>query len=287
MMVKLNTVKIDIIHLAFFLLFISCNHKDEPANNSGQTKQNLSYGDNPAQKMDYYPAVDQTKESKVMIMIHGGGWATGDKSDFDTNIVFLRTQLPDYAVFNLNYRLVTGSGNKFPTQENDISQAVEFIFNNRNQYHLSDKFVLLGASAGGHLALLQAYKHNSIVSPKAVVSFFGPTDLAALYDNPPTSEISDLLALALNGTPSTNPDLYEASSPVNYVKATSAPTILLQGGLDPLISPSQAYSLQLKLQSAGVVNQLVFYPNEGHGWVGADLVDSYTQILAFLRANVQ
>ena len=49
---------------------------------------------------------------------------------------------------------------------------------------ISDKFVLLGASAGGHLSLLHAYKYTTPVKIKAVVDFFGPTDLVDMYNNP-------------------------------------------------------------------------------------------------------
>jgi hypothetical protein len=44
--------------------------------------------------------------------------------------------------------------------------------------------------------------------------------------------------------------------------------------------------LKTALGNAGVINQYVFYPNEGHGWVGANLTDSFTKIAAFLNANV-
>jgi hypothetical protein len=45
--------------------------------------------------------------------------------------------------------------------------------------------------------------------------------------------------------------------------------------------------LKNKLQSFGVVNQMVVYPNEGHGWFGTSLLDSFDKIVAFLTANVQ
>jgi len=168
----------------------------------------------------------------------------------------------------------------------DVKAAVDFVYANRNVYFISDKWVFLGASAGGHLALLQSYKYSSPIKPKAVISFFGPTDLTALYNS--NNPVISLLLLGVTGTiPSVNPTLYQQSSPVTFVTAQSPPTILLQGGADPLVPPSQSTLLIDKLNSAGVINQYVFYPTEGHGWTGPDFLDSFNKINAFLEANVK
>src|SRR5439155_13593485 len=106
------------------------------------------------------------------------------------------------------------------------------------------------------------------VKPKAIVSFVGPTDMRDMYLNPASPLIPPLIAAVVGKTPSQDSLLYASSSPINFVSSSSPPTILLHGGADPLVKPSQATSLQVKLQAAGVVNQYVFYPTEGHGWVG-------------------
>jgi len=250
-------------------------------------RRNVSYGSDSQQKMDIYlPADRSTTNTKVLVLIHGGGWSGGDKSDFDAGIASIQQQLPGYAIFNINYRLVTGAGaNRFPTQEQDVKAALEFIYARRSEYQISDKFVLLGASAGGHLALLQGYKYTSPVKPKAIVDFFGPTDMTALYNTNITAGV--LIAFAIGATPASNASLYQQSSPITYVSAQSPPTIILQGGVDDLVPPSQSTSLQAKLNTAGVPNQYVFYPSEGHGWAGANLTDSYLKIAAFLTTHVQ
>lgn len=194
---------------------------------------------------------------------------------------------PDYAIFNINYRLYVNGSNTFPTQENDVKAAVDFIVTKEAEYGISNKYVLLGASAGGHLAMLQAYKYNS-PKIKAVVNFFGPSDMNALYNNPasPFAPPSAIAAL-FNGTPSTQAQLYFQSSPLNFVNAQSPPTIILQGGVDPLISPSQQTALKTKLDASGVVNSYVFYPSESHGWGEPTITDSYKKIKTFVTANVQ
>lgn len=272
------------------LYLVSCQ-KDTGDDNSGstpaETRLNVSFGSDPLQKMDIYlPAGRTTNSTKVIIMIHGGGWTQGDKSDFTPFVDTLKARLPDYAIFNINYRLANGSINFFPTQENDVKAAFEFIYNKRVEYKISDKYVLLGASAGGHLALLQAYKYTVPVKVKAVVDFFGPTQLVDMYNNPANPLIPPLLVQVTGGTPSTHLSLYQQSAPLTFVTAQSPPTILLHGGVDIVVAPSQSVLLKNQLQSLGVVHQYVFYPTENHGWTGANLKDSFEKITAFINANV-
>jgi acetyl esterase/lipase len=198
----------------------------------------------------------------------------------------MKKREPSYAIFNINYRLAI-TPDLFPAQEQDVKAAMEYIFNKRTEFNISDKFVLVGASAGGHLALLQAYKYSTPVKPKAVVDFFGPTDLADMYNNPANPLVPVLLSTILGGTPTSNSTLYTQSSPLNFVSPQVPPTIILHGGIDNLVSPSQSASLDAKLTISGVTHQYVFYPAEGHGWEGATLTDSFNKILAFLAANVQ
>lgn len=273
--------------LLFIILFIlSCKKDEDEEQDLSVTMINVSYGANAQQKMDVYlPANRNTSSTKVMIMIHGGGWNTGDKSDFDQYVDSLKKREPDYAIFNINYRLANPP-DIFPAQEQDVKAAVEFIYNKRTEYGISDKFVLLGASAGAHLALLQGYKYATPVKPKAIIDFFGPTDLVGMYNNPPNPLVQPLLNAVLGATPVTNNTIYTQSSPINFVSTQSPPTLILHGGTDFVVSPSQSGSLDTKLSASGVIHQYIFYPNEGHGWVGANLVDSFNKIEAFLATHV-
>jgi acetyl esterase/lipase len=277
------------VRLAVFaIIFISaCKKNDSPDPGSQESvTKNVSYGTHTQQKMDVYlPANRSTATTKVMIMIHGGGWNTGDKTDLDIYVDSLRKREPSYAVFNLNYRLAN-TPDLFPAQENDVKAAVEFIYSRRNEYNISDKFVLLGASAGAHLALLQGYKHTTTIRPKAIVDFFGPTDLVELYNNPPNPLVQPLLISVTGGNPTTHATIYAESSPINYVTPASPPTLILQGGLDIIVGVSQSALLNIRLFTAAITHQLISYPTEGHGWTGANLTDSFNKIQAFLTANV-
>ena len=248
---------------------------------------NVSYGADPLQNMDVYlPSFRSTATTKVMILIHGGSWSSGDKADVSQYVDTFKRRLPDYAIFNINYRLATSSSTLFPTQENDIKTAVQFILDQSNANLVSNKVAILGVSAGGHLALLQAYKNIPQIKAKAVVSFFGPTDLTDMYNNPANPLIPTGLVQVIGKTPTQDPLIYSNSSPINFVTDNVPPTLLLQGGKDDLVKTSQATSLQTKLLIAGVSNQYIFYPNEGHGWFGATLSDSFDKIQTFLTLYV-
>lgn len=272
-------------------LFLAACSKDNAGNDSAVSAQNISnvaYGTDPLQKADIYlPANRSSNSTKVMIMIHGGAWSVGDKTDFTAFADTIKRRLPDYAIININYRLANAANNLFPTQENDVKTAVEFIYSKRNDYHISDQFVLLGASAGAHLAMLQAYKYASPVRAKAVVDFFGPSDMTAMYNDPAPFAPPSSIAGVVGGTPATHAALYQSSSPLTFIDAQSPPTIIFQGGMDPLVKPSQSTAVRDKLTAANVANEYVFYPTGGHGdWDAATFTDAFNKIQAFLQVHV-
>jgi acetyl esterase/lipase len=282
-----------LIAFGSILIFASsCKKDDITDTNVAATQLNVSYGAAAAQKMDLYlPANRSTATTKVLVLIHGGGWTGGDKADFAAFVDTLKRRLPTYAIFNIDYRLSANPNNLFPTQELDVKAAVEYIYSKSSDYNISNKYVLMGASAGAHLAMLQGYKYNTPVKAKAVVSFFGPGDLTDMYNNPVGGNIflSSALAGAIGATPAQNQLLYTNSSPLTFISSSTAmPTILIHGGLDPLVNPSQSAAVQTKLNTAGIASQYILYPTGGHGdWDAATYSDSFNKIQLFLEANVQ
>lgn len=271
------------------VLLVACNKtaSDSAGTNpaSAASLLNIDYGTDPKQKMDIYlPAGRSADSTKMLVLIHGGGWTEGDKADFTNSVAALQLRFPGYAFANINYRLVANGQNRFPTQENDVKAAVAFLVSKRNDYYFSDKWAFLGASAGAHLAMLQAYKYNNPIKAQAVVSFFGPSDLNSLYNSSPVAAV--LLFNVTGTTPVLNPAIYQQSGPINFITAQSAPTLLLQGGTDPIVPPVQSSQVRDKLQSLGVATQYVFYPDKGHGWDGLELLDSFDKITAFLTLHM-
>jgi acetyl esterase/lipase len=275
------------IGLLLTISLVACKKKDKPVEIAAQNISNVSYGADARNVMDVFlPANRSETSTPVLIMIHGGGWSSGDKADFAPFVDTMKRRFPNYAVFNITYRLAGNNMNLFPAQEQDVKKCIEFIYSKRGEYKISDKFVLAGASAGGHLALLHAYKYTVSVKIKAVVDFFGPTELTAFYNNPPTFLVPILLLNVTGTTPTLNPTLYQQSSPYTFATAASAPTIILQGGADIVVSPSQSTLLRDRLTTLGVANQFVFYPSGGHGdWDAATYNDAFNKIEAFIKTH--
>jgi len=271
-------------------VFTSCQRNEHVAvsekNLPAKTIHDVFYGSDTAQRMDIYlPANRSIHSTKAIVLIHGGGWNSGSKNDFANYIDSFRKRMPDYAIFNINYRLVNGS-NLFPTQELDIKAAIGFIVDNYAEYHINkNKLVLLGVSAGAHLALLQGYKYDS---PKvsAVIDFFGPTDLTTMFQKPWHPYVPFVLQMITGTTPKQNATLYKQSSPINYVSPHSAPTLILHGSSDNIVNVSQSKALKNKLDQAGVKNEFVIYPGKSHGWYGSTLSNSFDKIQEFLHAYV-
>jgi acetyl esterase/lipase len=124
------------------------------------------------------------------------------------------------------------------------------------------------------------------VPPKAVISFFGPTDLAALYKDATDLYVQISLTALTGTTPQLHSDTYRQSSPIQFVNSKSCPTLILHGDKDPLVPVSQSQLLKAKLEHKGVVNELVVYPGLGHGWVGSTLTNSFDHLEAFLHQYV-
>ncbi|MFC4263527.1 prolyl oligopeptidase family serine peptidase [Ferruginibacter yonginensis] len=280
------------------LMLAACG-KDESTGSIPQTNNNVvatsllnvAYGTDAAQKMDIYlPANRNTASTKTIVLIHGGAWSSGDKADFNSFVDTLKRRLPTYAIANINYRLAAAPAtNTFPTQEQDVKAAFDFIASKSNEFIISNKTVALGASAGAHLALLQSYKYNSNNNIKAVVDLFGPTDMTAMYNDPASPLApSSSIALLLNGTPASNATLYNSSSPINFVTSSTIPTIIFHGGSsDFLVKTSQSTALRDKLVQNNITVQYTIYPNEGHGWTGSNLIDTFNKIESFLTQYVQ
>jgi dipeptidyl aminopeptidase/acylaminoacyl peptidase len=91
----------------------------------------------------------------------------------------------------------------------------------------------------------------------------------------------------MNGTPQSNPSLYQQSSPINFVTNQSCPTIIFHGNADVVVPFSESVDLKNELSSAGVANQMITYPNVGHEvWPSNIMTDVYNKMEQFIKTNV-
>jgi acetyl esterase/lipase len=216
--------------------------------------------------------------SPAVIVIHGGSWSGGEKSDFESYNRWLAAG--GRVVFDVEYRLADGAQH-FPAQIMDIKCAIAWVKNHAAQYHVDPgRLALLGRSAGGQLALLAAYTANDATlrpdscdaqdtSVRAVISFYGPTDLAWDYTHPGRPDVIDtqrVLDNYLGGSPASAPQAYAAASPIEHVSAQSPPTLFLHGGHDQLVRPENVERIMPKLAAAGVPFTYVYLPWANHGF---------------------
>lgn len=277
-----------LILLIFSMDLISSCKRAAPADNPAlpaQTLRNIPYGSDSLQNMDVFlPANRSPATTRSFILIHGGGWTQGSKADFSIYLDSFRTRFPEDALFILNYRLV-GNPLFFPVPENDIKAAVDFIAAKAEGYQVNpEAFTLLGFSAGAHLALLQAYK-NPAPRIRAVVDFFGPSDLVTMYQKPWHALVPLALKMVTGTTPDANLPLYQQSSPITYVSLKSPPTLIFHGSNDAVVHVSQSKLLAQKLNDSGVRHALYVIPGEGHGrWQAPTMARSFDAIQAFLNS---
>jgi dipeptidyl aminopeptidase/acylaminoacyl peptidase len=118
---------------------------------------------------------------------------------------------------------------------------------------------------------------------KAVVDFWGPTDLsdkAVRNDNKDAdSKVVNLLGVADPRSP-----ICIAASPyLRITKESGVPTILFHGGEDPLVHVSQAEKMYQKLLSLNIPAQLEIYPHEKHGMSPEAAIDAFGKMLVWLE----
>lgn len=280
-MKNLSCRYIVMIMTSVVVMAIGCKKDNNLPN---KTINNVSYGAHSRNKMDVYlPANRNENDTKVFVWIHGGAWSGGDKSEFANIKPVLDTTLNNYAFISLNYRLldVATGAHRFPSQEEDITKALLYIKSKLSEWKVSDKVVIAGASAGGHLALLQAHKHNNDGLIKACVAYFPPTELASYF---PANLLSiAVLNAALNGTPDQKPEDYYQSSPLNFISSGSIPTIFFHGTADEVVPISQSYQLEAKLTALGVAHDYIYFDGEAHAFSSSNTRVSINRTKAFLE----
>lgn len=242
------------------------------------TPQEITYATAEGQplQLDYYAPADSSAPRPAIIVIHCGSWSGGRKSDFPLWNRWLAGQ--GFAVFDVEYRLAPQPN--WQTATGDIKCAIGWVKHNAGQFNIDPaRIALLGRSAGGHLALLAAYTPGLASLPpscdapdttvRAVISFYGPTDLVWGYHNPANPDVIDgpgTLRRFLGGPPDMARDAFLLASPVTHVDSHTPPTLLLHGSRDQLVGQRHAEMLAERLTAAGVTHQTVFVPYGQHGF---------------------
>ncbi len=203
----------------------------------------LKYADDERQLLDFYLPESDENYDTVLVSLHGGSWAMGDKGEYSKQTAEFAKRL-NVPTVNMNYRLSPFS---LEDMMKDISLALEFIINYAKELGCCfEKCVLRGFSAGAHIAMSYAFRENNPTLP--VLLFIGeatPADLAAPLGGPAKGFICRGLS-NITGERITQKNWaefvpqMEKLSPINYVGEKSIPTLLLHGTEDYMVGYTTA-----------------------------------------------
>ena len=124
------------------------------------------------------------------------------------------------------------------------------------------KVGVFGGSYGGFMTLMLAGREPARFA--AAVDLFGPLDWYTMMKN--TDPLLAQYVRNLLGDPDKDRKVYEDDSPIKYVQNIRAPLLVLQGDNDPRVPKEETEQLAAILRKQGNVVEVVYYPDEGHGF---------------------
>lgn len=209
-------------------------------------------------RLAFYSA-HKNQPAPVVVLLHGGGWRYGNYLETGLWPRFLTEN--GFNVVSVEYRLSSDSYHSWKDAPSDVHDAILYIKSQASAFNIDASQVnLLGQSAGGHLALLEAYRAGEV---RSVVALYAPIDLTLDYQ---TSRDKSAELDFIGGPPSQYPDRYKLLSPLSYVSASSPPTLLVQGLYDDLVVKENSVRLGQELSRQGVRYQTLFLPFTGHSF---------------------
>lgn len=294
-MKRLNNKIIAASILGCALIYCSCT-KEPVATTPTDTLErkiiDTAYGSDPKQKMDIYLPKGRSSSTKVVILIHGGAWQAGDKSEMSFLVPMIQAKWSECAIVNINYRLANGSTVIAKDIMNDLKSAVKFIGDNKANFNISDNYAMVGASAGGQLALLYTYTENTDNRVKCVSDLYGPCviDDWSWYNSFNIflgKSIKEVLTTYTGTTWEADSNAYHKNSPYRQLNAANAkPTIIFHGTVDVIVPLYQSQWLSAKLKTLGVKNEYYEYPLDGHGFNSTNNQDCVNRTVSFFKGNM-
>ncbi len=235
------------------------------------------------------------KPTACIVFIHGGGWQAGNRKVHTGHI--LKVAERGFVAATIQYRLVPQA--TWPAQIEDVKCAIRYLRANAEKHQIDpNKIGAVGFSAGAHLAMLlgtmdpqdglegsggHAGQSSKV---KAVVAYFGPTDLSAEFPTKPF-DIPALIQALLGGTAAERPDAYKAASPITYVDQGDAPTLIYQGTKDVLVPFSQAAAMADAMTKAGMPGRVELLIGAGHGWGEPEQSHTVEGTQAFFKEHLK
>lgn len=234
-------------------------------------------------------------KSPVVVFIHGGAWAQGDKEIKYHYTEGIKDTLQEngYTVVAINYRLVSKTVD-IEEQLNDCKDAIRWIAEHSLKYNFDTENIgLWGESAGAHLALMTAFntdQDNELPKIRFILDNFGPTDLNKVLKTnaswftkktyklllPKLYDIREKLIFAITSFDiNTNKDeaiaVARQYSPVEHLQtAPKTPILILHGNRDFIVPFKQSKKLHKELNKLSVTNKLIKVKKGNHGFTKTD-----------------
>jgi acetyl esterase/lipase len=214
-------------------------------------------------------------------MIHGGGWERGSQRDVEEFVPYFTTR--SYTVANIGYRLAAEA--KAPAAAEDVRNAIEWVRSRARDWGANpSRMLLVGFSAGAHLALLSAVAPPSVIGgPRihamGIVSFWGITDVADLVDGNHARDF------AQHWLPETADrlELARTMSPISYDMAEVAAVCALHSVHDDVVPFAQSEKMIAKLHKANRPAKLISLSHKGHAAPPGDYPGIFRQLFVALE----
>ena len=241
---------------------------------AAEIRRDVVYGEADGQKLLLDVSVPDGKGPfPVVILVHGGGWSSGDKagaekpgSGADITPWFAPLTEAGFAWVSINYRLAPA--NRWPACLDDTRTAVKWVKLHAAEFSGDpERLALMGHSAGGHLALMAAAPGED-GGPSLVQAVVGCAPVSDLVSDTvrrggPSRSLQDLFTLPAEATP----EAYErlrTVSPITRLAAGYPPTLLLHGELDKTVPLAQSSAFQARANELGLVCELHVLPGAPH-----------------------
>lgn len=200
----------------------------------------IAYGDQPSQ-FGVLRMPIQAESCPVVITIHGGFWQSKYGLEENDPIALDLTQL-GYATWNIEYRRVGEDGGGWTGTFQDVINAVNHLVHLKKHFKLDlSRVVILGHSAGGHLALWLASQINKdqtdefgnplLIPIHSVISLAGVLNLERMLEIHDEKGMSSPVASFIGGTPQEVPKRYRSASPIELLPL-NVNQILIHGEID-------------------------------------------------------
>ena len=227
-------------------------------------------------------------KAPAVVMPHGG--PTGQTTDaFNGRAELLASR--GFVVIAPNVRGSTGYGMEFQNANikdlgggdlKDETAGVDFL---KATGFIDPKRVgIWGGSYGGYMTLMAIGKTPELWS--AAVDEYGILNWFTMlqHEDPVLQEYEKTLL----GDPVKDRSVYDASSPLKYIRSEKAPLLVLQGDNDIRVPKEEAEQVVSILKAEGRVVDAVYYPEEGHGFVKREHQrDELTRSVAWLPKYLQ